>query len=246
METHTVWAASHGTALVGNALNAERQWRQPGPAAFLSCQVSCRERTERRKAMETNLCHTSLPMSRLRVGNALNAERQWRRLAANNMFHGLERVGNALNAERQWRLELEMCRVSSQSGRERTERRKAMETPSPTGLIGGGPPHVGNALNAERQWRHLPRFFPCLSLRQVGNALNAERQWRRFSSRDAYSTTLAGRERTERRKAMETRAHCSCTSARARQVGNALNAERQWRRYLLNKVKKKVPRSGTH
>ena len=62
------------------------------------------------------------------VGNALNAERQWRRTFTGSSFKTRKRVGNALNAERQWRLEL----------------------PSDFGFGGGD---VGNALNAERQWR---------------------------------------------------------------------------------------------
>ena len=62
-----------------------------------------RERTKRRKAMETGTpCGQGA--DRLGVGNALNAERQWRRASALS----------ALSA--------------SPIGRERTKRRKAMET----------------------------------------------------------------------------------------------------------------------
>ena len=38
---------------VGNALNAERQWRHRGAAWRLNCRGASRERTKRRKAMET-------------------------------------------------------------------------------------------------------------------------------------------------------------------------------------------------
>ena len=40
------------------------------------------------------------------VGNALNAERQWRLVTYHFSYFRQFHVGNALNAERQWRLPL--------------------------------------------------------------------------------------------------------------------------------------------
>ncbi len=87
------------------------------------------ERGERRKAMETDISHY--------------------------YHHRLRKVVNAVNAERQWRrLELpdKLFRSHAASG-ERGERRKAMET-TMCGCSARVRPNVVNAVNAERQWRH--------------------------------------------------------------------------------------------
>ena len=76
-------------------------------------------------------CHCShFPIGEDRVGNALNAERQWRLESANLTASSTVWVGNALNAERQWRRGAQFVGIN------------------PDEL-------VGNALNAERQWRRF-------------------------------------------------------------------------------------------
>ena len=65
---------------------------------------SCRERTKRRKAMETAMPPYALIY--------------------------IDAVGNALNAERQWRLGVRQEPCGADGRRERTKRRKAMETSS--------------------------------------------------------------------------------------------------------------------
>ena len=89
--------------------------------------------------------------------------------------------------------------------RERTERRKAMETPDGDGSPQPPPAFVGNALNAERQWRRCNRG----SILRV--SINSrERTERRKametrSRKSPFAVWTLSRERTERRKAMETR-----------------------------------------
>src|SRR5437899_2070403 len=61
------------------------------------------EITESRKAMETNrIHHLPLPITQL-AGKSLNAERQWRLIAAEVGFLFGSAAGKSLNAERQWR-----------------------------------------------------------------------------------------------------------------------------------------------
>ena len=88
-------------------------------------------------------------------------------------------------------------------GRERTKRRKAMETAGRT---------------FESDYRFLGR----------------ERTKRRKAMetrgcRTKYTLSFMRRERTKRRKAMETISADGPVSVSVRLVGNALNAERQWR-----------------
>ena len=85
-----------------------------------------RERTKRRKAMETleRARPSPLPLGR---------ERTKRRKAMEtavliSIFILVWPVGNALNAERQWRPGLPSLPTQICQGRERTKRRKAMET----------------------------------------------------------------------------------------------------------------------
>jgi len=93
---------------VGNAVNAERQWRLSA-SGVVSAREPRRERGECRKAMETpRLGHRPQAGKRL-VGNAVNAERQWRRRHA------------------------ELFPPTNHKGRERGECRKAMETLGPYG-----------------------------------------------------------------------------------------------------------------
>ena len=55
----SAWVISHVVLDVGNALNAERQWR-PVTMAHRALRLRCRERTKRRKAMETSAGSTSV------------------------------------------------------------------------------------------------------------------------------------------------------------------------------------------
>src|SRR6266700_1752366 len=128
------------------------------------------------------------------VVNAVNAERQWRQFARfEEVFlgHFVVNVMNVVNAESEWRqLFAALCLLFCQRG-ERGERRKA-RVASPM-------------VNAEREWR--PEFFaqgPADELRHVVvNAVNAERQWRRGGGQEWFGEGDFGRERGERRKAME-------------------------------------------
>ena len=115
-------------ALVGNALNAERQWRLGVPVGHPPdcCPVGNALNAERQ--WRPDGVAYLVPRRNRRVGNALNAERQWRRNELLCPFRLGAKVGNALNAERQWRQGCAFRLLNLLFGRERTERRKAMET----------------------------------------------------------------------------------------------------------------------
>jgi len=178
---------------VVNAVNAERQWRQFA------------------RFEEVFLGHFVV-----NVMNVVNAESEWRQLFAALCLLFCQRgergerrkarvASPMVNAERQWRrYPIEHGHLVADRGGERGERRKAMETSqsvdTPTARS-----QVVNAVSAERQWR--PEFFaqgPADELRHVVvNAVNAERQWRRGGGQEWFGEGDFGRERGERRKAME-------------------------------------------
>ena len=193
---------------VGNALNAERQWRHRTSSIGLSARTSSRERTKRRKAMET----PPLPVGALvgdRVGNALNAERQWRQASVS-----ADRKRAAPCRERTKRRKAMETRAHDARcldcwhGRERTKRRKAMET------RGGctAPPLTATRRERTKRRKAMETDVHSRARRMrvhpVGNALNAERQWRLVAPFVGEGAQHLRRERTKRRKAMETTTGC--------------------------------------
>ena len=160
------------------------------------------QRTERRKAIETQPC-------RPRLKAFLGPQRTERRKAMETGI--LERrkafvtvVPSGQNAERQWRLDRGWWIVDGGSVcPQRTERRKAMETEH-SQANQGWQSGVPSGQNAERQWR-LHSFN---TTRILVVPSPADRTPKGNGDKIGYTanvTSFACPQRTERRKAMETK-----------------------------------------